>query len=137
MNTYITREQDYALRITSALAELDNDKQLPVSELSKQLHISKNFAARIVHKLTKSGVLKTTQGKYGGVSLKKSPDKLSVYEVLDTIGFKTKFNQCLDERFHCEFSNKCLFHTFFNEEEEKLHRVMKQKMISEFLEKNY
>src|SRR5690606_30504234 len=112
---------DYALRITSALAALNKTDQLPVSELSKRLYISKNFAARIVHKLVKSGILSTTQGKYGGVSLKKKADKLSVYEVLETIGFKTKFNQCLDDRFHCEFSNKCFFHSFFDEEERKLH----------------
>lgn len=133
MQTYISREQDYALRITSALAALEKNKQLPVSELSKRLYISKNFAARIVHKLTKSGILRTTQGKYGGVSLKKKPTELSLYEVLDAVGFKTKFNQCLDERFHCVFSNKCLFHSFFDEEENKLHERMKTKMISDFL----
>lgn len=133
MQTYITREQDYALRITSALAALKENEQLPVSELSKRLYISKNFAARIVHKLTKSGILSTTQGKYGGVSLNRKSDELSLYEVLDTVGFKTKFNQCLDERFHCEFSNKCLFHLFFDEEEKNLHEKMKQKMISEFV----
>jgi len=133
MQTYITREQDYALRIISTLAALNKNDQLPVSELSRRLYISKNFAARIVHKLTKNGILVTTQGKYGGVSLKKRADKLSVYEVLSTIGFKTKFNQCLDERFPCEFSNKCLFHSFFDEEEKKLHEKLKQKMISEFV----
>ena len=133
MQTYISREQDYALRITSALAELPDNQQLPVSELSKRLHISKSFAARIVHKLTKNGILATTQGKYGGVSLKKNAGNLSIFEVLDTIGFKTKFNQCLDENFHCEFSNRCLFHSFFDEEEKKFHERMKLKMISDFL----
>lgn len=136
MQTYITREQDYALRITSALAQLENREQISISKLSEQLYISKNFAARIVHKLTKNGILATTQGKYGGVSLKKSASMLSVYEVLDTIGFKTKFNQCLDERFHCEFSNKCLFHSFFDEEEKRFHDRMKQKKISEFVIQN-
>lgn len=133
MQTYITREQDYALRITSALAALKENEQLPVSELSRRLYISKNFAARIVHTLARNGILSTTQGKYGGVSLSKRAEELSVYEVLDTIGFKTKFNECLDDRFHCEFSNKCLFHSFFDEEEKKFHESMKSKMISDFL----
>ncbi len=133
MQTYITREQDYALRITSALAALKPNEQLSVNELSKHLYISKSFAARIVHKLTKHGILSTTQGKFGGVSLNKNPGKLSLFEVLDTIGFKTKFNQCLDDRFHCVFSNKCLFHSFFDEEEKKLHDRLKEKMISDFV----
>lgn len=133
MQTYISREQDYALRITSVLATLNENEQLPVSELSKRLYISKNFAARIVYKLSKCGILSTTQGKYGGVSLKKEPTKLSLYEVLNAIGFKTKFNQCLDERFHCVFEDKCLFHIFFDEEENKLHERMKNKMISDFV----
>ena len=133
MQTYISREQDYALRITSELATLKKGTHLPVSEISKRLYISKGFTARIVHTLAKAGILSTTQGKYGGVSLNVNPEKLSLYKVLDTIGFKTKFNQCLDERFHCEFSNKCLFHSFFDEEENKFLEKMKKKMISDFV----
>jgi Rrf2 family nitric oxide-sensitive transcriptional repressor len=133
MQTYISREQDYALRIISALAALPKETQLPVSRLSEQLHISKNFAARIVHKLKTYGILSTTQGKHGGVSLKRNPSKLSVFEVLDTIGFKSKFNQCLDDKFHCEFSSKCMFHSYFEKEEENFHNSMKSKMISDFV----
>ena len=135
MQTYVTREQDYALRITAALAGLKKNEQLPVSQLSKKLFISKNFAARIVLKLKQAGILGTTQGKYGGVFLRKDAKKLSVLEVLTAIGFKTKFNQCLDDEQNCMLIEYCKFHTLFAEEEDRLHKRLKKRTISEFIYK--
>ena len=132
MQSYISREQDYALRITSMLAGLKKDETIPVSQLSKKLCISKSFASRIVHKLKKSAIVGTTQGLYGGVYINRNPKEISVFEVLDKIGFKTKFNQCLDGKYECELQSLCKFHTFFAIHEKKLLEELKNHSISEF-----
>lgn len=133
MQSYISREQDYALRITASLASLDEDEFLPVSKLSNDLFISKNFAARIVHKLKNNGIIKSIQGKYGGVSLAKAPSDISVYDVLAAIGFRTQFNKCLSDGFVCELEMLCRYHAFFANEETQLYNRLKEKTIDQFL----
>jgi Rrf2 family transcriptional regulator, nitric oxide-sensitive transcriptional repressor len=132
MHTFISREQDYALRIAARLAELKKGEQLSVRELSEDMFISKIFAARIVHKMKLAGILGTNQGKAGGVFLNANPKKLSAYEVLNTIGFKVKYNNCLAKNFNCELQGSCRFHGFFHKQEEMLAEQLKKMRISDF-----
>ncbi len=132
MNTFISREQDYALRITARLAELKKGEQLSIRELSVNMFISKIFAARIVHKLKLAGILATTQGKTGGVSLNIPAKKLTAFEVLEVIGFKVKYNNCLYKDFKCELIGSCRFHHFFRAQENQLLKNLKKMKIADF-----
>ena len=110
VNSYISREQDYALRITAFLANAEDGKFVSVTEIAKRLLISRKFSARIVHKLTQAGILKTERGKQGGAALKKTPSNISLYEVLETIGFKVRFNACVCDNYDCPLEKLCQFH---------------------------
>lgn len=132
MNSFISREQDYALRIAARLAELKKGEQISIRTLSQEMFISKIFAARIVHKLKLAGLVATTQGKAGGVYLNISPKKISAYEVLNIIGFKVKYNNCLYEEFTCSLIGSCRFHGFFKNQELELIENLKKMKISDF-----
>ncbi len=136
MQTYITREQDYVLRIVTYLAELKKESHISIKDLSKKLFISKNFAARIVHKLKHGGLIKTIEGHQGGVLLKRNVEDISLLDVLDIIGFKTAFNACSDQSFNCELLKFCRFHKFFIDEENNLKQKLRERKISEFLFKS-
>ncbi|MGD8779652.1 MAG: Rrf2 family transcriptional regulator [Ignavibacteria bacterium] len=133
MQTYITREQDYALRIVTYLAELKKEQHISIKDLSKELFISRSFAARIIHKLKHGGIIKTIEGNQGGVLLRKGADDISLLDVLNIIGFKTIFNACNSRDYNCELSKRCRFHNFFVEEENSLKNKLHKKKISEFV----
>ncbi len=132
MNTLISREQDYALRIVAFLASRKDNTPIPIKEISKKLVISKGFAAKIVHKLKVKKILETTQGKFGGVILKKDPSKLSLLDVLKVVGFNSRLNACLYEDYVCPFEDTCKFHSFFINLERQILDTLKNKYISEF-----
>ena len=133
MLTFITREQDYALRIVAMLAGLKKDEQISIKNLSQKLIISKNFAARIAHKLIRGGILGSKQGKAGGIFLLKDPKKLSMYDVLNIIGFRTRINICLEDSFVCGLSDNCKFHNLFNSIEKDIYKKLKEEKISDFV----
>ncbi|MCX7875223.1 MAG: Rrf2 family transcriptional regulator [Melioribacteraceae bacterium] len=132
-NSFISREQDYALRMTAYLAALPKGEFINVPTLAQRLFISQKFASRIIHKLKKAKITDSIQGKYGGVFLKADPKKLSLYDVLNTIGFKVKFNDCLKKEFKCELKFGCKFHAFWVNEEEILINKLKKEKISDYL----
>lgn len=132
-NSFISREQDYALRMIAYLAGLPKKEYISIKELSKRLFISPKFAARIIHKLNKANITGSIQGKYGGIFLKADAKKLSMYDVLNTIGFKVKFNDCLNENYVCELMFGCKFHSFWVNEEKLLIDKLKNQMISEYI----
>jgi len=133
MQTYLSREQDYALRIVAHLMGLQQDAQISIGELSQRLFVPRKFAARIVHKLKHAGIVSTNQGIHGGVYLKKGNEGLSIYDVMNAVGEFVRFNACLDEAFHCELSQRCQFHGFFAEQELKLMDTLKHALIADFV----
>ena len=132
MQSYISREQDYALRISARLASLSTGEHISVRELSNQLFISKNFAARIVHKLIQKGIVKSKQGNRGGVFLNKSANEIDLFQIMNAIGFKMKFNQCLHDEIDCRLMELCRFHSFFYEQELSIYKALREKKLSEF-----
>jgi Rrf2 family protein len=131
MQSFLTRECDYAIRITAFLAGLKSKPQMSVSELSEKLNISKIYAARIIHKLKNNGILKTTQGLYGGVSLNRSASKISVFDILNAMDFKSNLNECLGNNGICSFPSFCKVHLFMAEQEKRLNEEFKKAKISD------
>lgn len=134
MQTFFSREQDYALRITAFLAgaALSEKDCISVSEISKKLYLSKAFSARIVHKLKQGRILSSKQGLYGGVYLGRDPKNLSFYEVLTAVGFDNRLNECLKGTEICNLKRNCNIHMYFRKREEELVRSLKETMISDF-----
>jgi Rrf2 family nitric oxide-sensitive transcriptional repressor len=136
IQSFISREQDYALRITAYLAGLKKGEFISVSKIAETLRISQKFASRIAHKLKKAGVTDSIQGKYGGVFLKASPQNISIWDILNIIGFKIKFNDCLCENFFCELELGCKFHSFFVQQEQVFMDNLKNQKISDYVLSN-
>ena len=135
-NSFFSREHDYALRIVAFLASIKKDQFVTTNQLAQKLFISKNFAARIVHKLKNAQITGSVQGKYGGVYLKVKPEELSIWDVVVIIGFKNRLNDCMKENFYCDLQFGCRFHLFFLEQENILIDKLKSQKISDYLFQN-
>ena len=131
MNTIIKREYDYALRICAFLAGREEQTPISVSKLSKILMITPAFATKIVHQLKNQGILKTVQGKEGGVYLAKAPENLTIYDILIAMGLEFRYNICLDEHHHCPWEEQCKLHNFFEQQENVLLEGLKNKTLAD------
>ncbi|MCU7494144.1 MAG: Rrf2 family transcriptional regulator [Ignavibacteria bacterium] len=132
MQSYLTRECDYAIRITAFLAGLKSQKQLPVSEIAKRIHVTKSYAARIIHVLKNGGIVLTTQGLYGGVCLARDAGEISFYDVMQAMNFKATLNECLCNKDVCTFPKVCKVHAFFALQEKNLLDELKKAKISDY-----
>lgn len=134
MSVYITREQDYALRICVFLSGFKKKEVVPISTLAKSVVISRPIATKIVYQLKQHGIVGTTKGKNGGVYLQTKPNRIRMLDVLRAMGFNARINECLKIPGICPFHARCKVHHFF----EKLNRILlthfQRIKISDFLE---
>ena len=133
MNSLIKREFDYAIRICAYLAGKKGQGPVSISQISQKLFITRPFATKIVYRLKQYKILNTTQGKEGGVSINANPETLSIYNILEAIGFDGSVNECLKVPGFCPLVKTCKIHSFFMEQEEKLLKSFKNKMIKDFV----
>lgn len=135
--SFFSKEHDYSLRIIAFLAGLESNKIISIGQLSKKLHISKIFAARIVHKLKNANITGAVKGKNGGIFLKVNPKEISIWDIMNIIGNKIRLNDCMDDQFYCELMPGCKFHSFFLEQEKGLIESLKRQNISDYIFKQF
>ena len=78
----ITRDTDYAIRALTCIAGAKGASS-SVSRLAKELDMPRPFLRKILQRLNKEGLVKSTKGKGGGFSIVVSPAKISVFDLVE------------------------------------------------------
>jgi Rrf2 family protein len=103
----ITRQADYAVRAMVYLAQLGPDRRASTSQIAQEKQIPPSFLAKIVSQLSVAGLLQTSRGARGGVSLAKSPTEISLLDVVEAIDGPILLNECVADNGVCAFGDDC------------------------------
>jgi len=103
----ITRQADYALRAMIYLAKLDPTQRAATSQIAEEQKIPPSFLAKIISQLSIAGLIHTSRGARGGVSMARSPEEVSVLEVVEAIDGPISLNDCTGDPSACPFGEDC------------------------------
>ncbi len=103
----ITRQADYAVRAMVYLAQLGPDQRAATGQIAKEKSIPPSFLAKIVSQLSVAGLLQTSRGARGGVSLAKPPHEISLLDVVEAIDGPILLNDCVGDGTSCEYGDSC------------------------------
>ncbi len=106
----------YALIALSYLA-LNRDRLVKVEEIAKVHKIPKPFLAKVMHELSKRGLVYSVKGPRGGFTLTKEPDEITIWDVIKVFGEEYRYQMCLLHAHKCsEFNdNPCVVHDKWEE----------------------
>jgi Rrf2 family transcriptional regulator, iron-sulfur cluster assembly transcription factor len=102
----ITRNTDYALRAICYIAK--QDKVVSVTELVKVLGVPRPFLRKILQRLSQKGVLESYKGQAGGFSLKTSPQKVFITQIMRVFQGDAGLNGCFLKKHICPNKGKCI-----------------------------
>jgi Rrf2 family protein len=103
----ITRQADYALRAMLYLSQLNPNQRAATSQIAEEQHIPPSFLAKIISQLSIAGLIHTSRGARGGVSLARQPSEISILDVVESIDGPIALNECTDEPSACSFGENC------------------------------
>lgn len=103
----ITRQADYALRAMYFLSKLDPNEKAATSFIAEEQKIPPSFLAKIISQLSIAGLIHTSRGARGGVSLARSPENISILEVVEAIDGPMSLNECTHGVDGCPFGDDC------------------------------
>ncbi len=103
----ITRQADYAIRAILYLSRLGAGQRAATSQIAQEEHIPSSFLAKIVSQLSVAGLLTTSRGARGGVSLAREPDDITLLDVVEAIDGPILLNECVSENGTCPFKDTC------------------------------
>jgi Rrf2 family protein len=116
----ITRQADYALRAIIYLAKLEEGEKASTRDIAETQKIPPSFLAKIVSQLSIAGLIQTSRGARGGITLAKSPDEISILNVVEAIDGPLLLNACTSSTHVCPFGQNCPMHDVWCETRELL-----------------
>ena len=116
----ITRQADYAVRAVLHLAKMDNGTRAATSRIAEEQKIPPSFLAKIVSQLSVAGVVQTSRGARGGVSLARDPSEINLLEVIEAIDGPIMLNECVIDRSVCTSGDTCPVHGIWREAQSDL-----------------
>ncbi|MBM3179971.1 MAG: Rrf2 family transcriptional regulator [Chloroflexi bacterium] len=130
----ITRQADYAVRAVLYLAH-NGDQRTATSMIAEKQRIPPSFLAKIVSQLSIAGLLHTSRGARGGVSLARAPHEITLLEVIEAIDGPIQLNECVGDTGACSFDDDCPLRPVWCDAQEQLVNKLKGTNFADMIAK--
>jgi Rrf2 family protein len=132
----ITRQADYAVRAVLYLARLGTTERAATSTVAEEQRIPPSFLAKIISQLSIAGLLHTSRGARGGVTLARDAKEITLLEVIEAIDGPIQLNECVGEDGVCSFDDECALRPVWSEAQNELVKRLKGTNFAQLLEKS-
>jgi Rrf2 family protein len=129
----ITRQADYAVRAMVYLAQLGPERRAATNHIAQEKHIPPSFLAKIVSQLSVAGLLQTSRGARGGVSLAKPPEDITLLDVVEAIDGPILLNECVGNGGTCCFGTDCPLKPVWCDAQQELVDRLNQTNFAQFV----
>ena len=135
----ISTKGRYGLRALIDIAIHSSDEPAPLSEIAVRQNISISYLEQLIAKLKKAGIVNSSRGAKGGYTLGRSPDLISVGEVLRTLEGDLNPVACAEltgEGESCSGSELCVTKYVWKRISDSINNTVDTLMLSEIIQEN-
>ncbi|MBI5894159.1 MAG: Rrf2 family transcriptional regulator [Deltaproteobacteria bacterium] len=91
----LSKAVEYAIRGLEYLAMNREKKVYPLNDMAKQLGIPQGYLAKLFQELAKKGFVRSYRGPSGGFMLAKSPEDITLFEIIESIEGPIYSDRCI------------------------------------------
>lgn len=89
---------EWAIHCCTLLAALPDGTALPVGKLSEFHGVPRDYLAKHLQSMSRAGIVQTSRGPGGGYRLARTPDKITLLDIVEAIDGKDPCFQCNEIR---------------------------------------
>ncbi len=119
----IGRTSSYAISALSLLAQR-GERWVLLSELAAAAGAPAPYLSKLLHRLARSGLVRTKRGYKGGYSLARPAKALSALEVIEAVEGPDPLCECLLGREFCTDERACPTHRFWKVERGRIRALL-------------
>lgn len=127
---------DYAIRIIVYLAQQGN-AILTAKEIARHLGFTYSYFNKVSMRLRQAGFIDSVQGPTGGFQLARSPDEITLYDIIEVMEGGICLNRCMEDDYCCSKNEKmhtnCPVHNFLSEIQADIIAKFEKQRIIDFL----
>ncbi len=124
---------DYTIRTVLDLAASGGKRT--ASDVSDNMNIPINYLAKIFKKLVDGGIVLVERGRNGGYILSRSPEEISLYDIIVLSEKTLKLNYCLEDDYECSrgAEDVCSVKGVYEKIQKQVEDTLKSQKISDLV----
>jgi Rrf2 family protein len=137
----ISLRGEYALRALVVLGSAydQRDAVVRIQTISEQQNIPKRFLEQILNDLRSGGILESRRGVSGGYRLRKSPEQITLAEVIRRIEGPLAPVRCVSERFYkpctCPDEARCGVRSVMKDVRDAIVKILENVTVAELCQR--
>lgn len=125
----------YGIRAALFLAARENERYIPIGEISDKLDISFHFLTKILQQLTSNDLLESFKGPKGGVRLTRSGEEITIMELVKAIDGEKMLTECALGLPGCGEKKPCPIHDKWAETRDNIRQMLENTTLTEMADK--
>jgi Rrf2 family protein len=131
----ITKATDYAMQAMIHMACLPPDGVALRTELAAARNIPASFMAKVLRRLVRAGLLRSTRGVHGGFALARPAPDISMLDVVEAIDGPVELVDCLPDGAGCAYSRSCPAMPVWNDARDALRTTLDATSLEDLVSK--
>ncbi len=129
----ITTKGRNALKIMLDLAQNGDGAPVSLADIAERIKESQKYLETTVSQLTQKGLIISSRGKSGGYRLAKSPEDITIAQIITAAEGSLAPVSCLYSDNPCENADRCLSLPLWRELDEVIMNFLNSKSLSDLL----
>lgn len=135
MTVIFSKKCEYGIQAILYLAAHNDKGLIAAEEIANNLNIPKEFVSKILQSLTDSGIINSKKGRVGGFTLGKSPDQITLLDIVKAIDGLDVFNSCVLGFPECSPEKPCPLHEKWGKLRTQAYNMLSDETIDTFRQK--
>ena len=131
MRLELSSEGRYAFRALIYLARAD--ARVTADRISAEAIIPRRLLARIMARLSRAGLVESSQGRGGGSRLARSPREITIRDAVEAAEGPFDVTRCIMQNRNCGEAAPCAMHEAWIEGQQAILGYLQDQTLSEFV----
>lgn len=126
----LSKTSEYALRILIFMAK-EPEKLYSAKHLIEKLKVSDKYLRKLMTDMSKSGFIKSSQGRDGGYTFARDINEIFLYDIIDSVEGMAKLNGCVLGFDECSCANPCAMHNIWEDKRNDMNKLFSETRLSD------
>jgi Rrf2 family protein len=124
----------YGTRALIDIALHHDEEPIPLKDIARRQQISLPYLEHLIGHLIEGGIVRSTRGAGGGVSLAKPPREIRLSEVIGLLEGSMALVSCVNDPAVCNRSQSCATHDIWGRLKKAMDDVLESTTLEELVE---
>lgn len=121
----------YAIRAMCRMTMINPVGNVLIDEICADTELPKQYVAKVLQNLVRSGLLKSTKGRGGGFALTRRPEEIYLFDIVMGVDGEMQYKECAVGLTNCNSDQPCPLHDKWAPVRDRIGQLLRDTTLQE------